>query len=198
MANELNSILSFLQTIRGGGNSASAAQNNNGQSLSNMLNAIKSYQGNNPVRVPYPAGTPIQNQINLPYTNNNYNSNYNSNYNGNYDAIINKAAKTYGVDPRLIASVIKTESGFDPKARSSAGAMGMMQLMPGTARELGVSNPWDPEQNIMGGTKYLSQMLKRYNGDIRLALTAYNAGPGNVNKYGRTSSYANKVLKGMG
>lgn len=120
-------------------------------------------------------------------------------YTGKYAAEINKAAKTYNIDPFLIAAVIKAESGFVNKKTSPAGAQGLMQLMPGTASELGVTNVNDPAQNIMGGTKYLAQQLKAFGNDIRMALAAYNAGPGNVKKYGgippfkETKNYVNKV-----
>ena len=101
-----------------------------------------------------------------------------------YDEYFNKASTTYNVDKRLLIAVAKTESDFNPKATSGAGAKGIMQLMDRTARDLGVTNSYDPEQNIMGGAKYLSQLLKIYDGDRNKALAAYNAGTGNVAKNG--------------
>lgn len=114
------------------------------------------------------------------------------------DAIFEEAASKYQVPVNLLKAVAKAESNFNSDAVSSAGAMGVMQLMPGTAQSLGVTDPFDARQNIMGGAKYLKQNLDKF-GDVELALAAYNAGPGNVQKYGgippfkETQNYVSKI-----
>ncbi len=107
---------------------------------------------------------------------------------GRFDAIIQQAADATGVSADLLHAVVRAESDYDPNCRSHAGAMGLMQLMPGTARGLGVTDPWDPAQNVSGGARYLREQLDRF-GDVTLALAAYNAGPGAVQRYGGVPPY---------
>ncbi|KIY20613.1 lytic transglycosylase domain-containing protein [Mesobacillus subterraneus] len=107
-----------------------------------------------------------------------------TNSNANFDGLIDQAAAMFSVPAKLIKSVIQKESNFNPNAVSHAGASGLMQLMPATARDLGVKNIFDPAENIQGGAKYLKQLLDKYDYQVDLALAAYNAGPGNVDKYG--------------
>ena len=119
------------------------------------------------------------------------------------EQIFDEAARTYNVPKNLIKAIAKAESDFRPDATSKAGAQGIMQLMPATARELGVTDAYDPYQNIMGGTKYISQMHAKYDGNVSLALAAYNAGSNNVAKYGgippfkETQNYVVKVTQYM-
>ncbi len=114
---------------------------------------------------------------------------------------INRAAVYYKVDPLLIRAIIKTESDFNQYAISSQGAQGLMQLMPGTARDLDVIDPFDARQNINGGTRYFRRMLDSYHGNVKLSLAAYNAGPGRVKAHGtipripETRAYVAKVLR---
>ncbi len=107
-----------------------------------------------------------------------------------FQGSIRQAANRYGLDPALIRAVIHAESAFKPDARSRAGALGLMQLMPGTARELGVVNPLSPEENIHGGVRYLAGLIQKTGGNITLATAAYNAGPGAVERHGGIPPYA--------
>lgn len=106
------------------------------------------------------------------------------------DQLVGANAGAWGVDPALVKAIIANESGFDPNATSKTGAQGLMQLEPETAAGLGVSNAYDPAQNIWGGTRYIRGLLDRFHGDLRLAVAAYNAGPGAVEKYGGVPPYA--------
>jgi len=118
---------------------------------------------------------------------------------GDYDHIISTKSYKYNIEPAIIKAVITAESNWNPRAISQKGAIGLMQLMPTTAEDMRVSNPFDPEENIEGGTKYLRHLLNRFNGDLDLALAAYNAGPARVERTGgipaipETIQYVKKV-----
>jgi soluble lytic murein transglycosylase-like protein len=123
---------------------------------------------------------------------------------GRYEEHIRTAAERYGLDPGLIKAIIKVESSFNPSAVSDKGAMGLMQLMPDTAREMKVGAPFEARENIMGGSRYLRKLLDLFQGDLRLGLAAYNAGPGRVLETGtipkipETEQYVEKVLREYG
>lgn len=118
-----------------------------------------------------------------------------------FDEFIHSAAEKYKLSPAIIKSIIKVESNFNPQALSKSGAQGLMQLMPDTAKVLQVKNVWNPQENIDGGAKYLRQLLEQFDNDLILSLAAYNAGPGNVTRYGgippfaETQNYVKKVLE---
>lgn len=166
------------QTIRQEAQVA-ALQQNNGMSFQEILNSSLSGQVNSSA------------------------VSYNSCENA-YDEFFQKAADTYHISVDLLKAVAKQESGFQSNIVSSAGAIGIMQLMPSTAEYLGVTNPYDPEQNIMGGAKLLSELYERYNGNLDFTLAAYNAGAGSVDNYGgvppysETQNFITKVKSYMG
>jgi soluble lytic murein transglycosylase-like protein len=118
-----------------------------------------------------------------------------------FDHVISEASQTHGISFSLLKALIKTESDFNPRAVSSAGARGLMQLMPENIKTLKIKNPFDPRENIMGGTRYLKQLINRFNGKLPLALAAYNAGPGVVEKYRRippfqeTENFVKQVME---
>jgi len=203
--NAPSQLLGLTNSVAGSSNSYAALLGSGlmGSSTTNSDNALSSlyYNGTSPIYRPTSVSnntystTPL-NPVLTGYTAGPTNVTSNT----QYDAIIKKASETYGIPEKMIKSVIKQESNFNNSVVSHAGAAGLMQLMPGTAKFLGVSNVFDPEQNIMGGTKYLKQMYDKFGGDMNLMLAAYNAGPGNVSKYNgippfkETTNYVTKIM----
>lgn len=185
------------------GNTASNHPSISGSLLGSLSNTDSlRYSGYKDVFKPSTLNHLLAAQANLPINapEQTFISNSNTKYNGKYENIIKEAAQKYNLPERLISSIIKHESSFHANTVSHAGARGLMQLMPGTAKFLGVTDSFDPVQNINGGAKYLRQMLNQFNGNMELAVAAYNAGPGNVKKYGgippfnETQNYVKKVL----
>ena len=167
----------LFQAALGGG--ANASQGFNGQ--------LKDSSGTAPVNGYQLASAPLAKSGNV----------------GSIDNVIYSMSQKYGVDPTLIQQVVKAESGFNSNATSQAGAMGLMQLMPGTAASYGVQNAYDATQNLDGGTHFLKDLLDRFQGNIPLSLAAYNAGPGAVEKYQgvppykETQAYVQKIMGGL-
>lgn len=154
------------------------------ESISNMTSGAVYNVGGYSIRIPALSDSNVQSRIKA----------------NNIDSIISKASERYGVPEALIYKVIETESYFKTDSVSYVGATGLMQIMPFNNNSLGITDATDPYQNIMGGTKLLKQYLDMYDGDVKLGLAAYNAGPGNVNKYGgvppfsETQNYIKKIL----
>ncbi len=176
------SLLNSIQSVSTGQSNSVASSANSATAFSDVLDAVISNSNLQSTSENQGASMDLENgKVNL-------------------DEIFQKASDTYNIPVQFLKAVAKAESNFDPNAESSAGAQGIMQLMPGTAQGLGVTDSFDPEQNIMGGAKYLSQQLARYDGNEILALAAYNAGPGNVAKYNgvppfeETQNYIKKVM----
>lgn len=185
------SFSSILGEVLSGVNSATK----NTDSLTSLL-----YNGKNDVFLPASLNFLPSKSQEAPANHLIENNTVTKQHKNDYTQLIKKAAEQFQLPERLISSVIKHESNFNSQTVSHAGAQGLMQLMPGTAKFLGVQDSFDPEQNITGGARYLRQMLDQFDGQINIALAAYNAGPGNVRKYGgippfkETQNYVTKVL----
>ncbi len=194
-----NPIFQMMLEELGGQSSVTDSLSSMSSSLLNNANHTESlrYEGSNRVFEPSTLAALLSSSSQQPASTS---YGYSTIDNEQYSDIVKQAAETYGLPENLITAVIKQESNFNNSVVSRSGAEGLMQLMPGTAKFLGVRDSFDPVQNIMGGAKYLKQMLNQFDGNIELALAAYNAGPGNVKKHGgippfkETQQYVQKVL----
>lgn len=196
----LISSIALLSSIPAQAGNLYVYKNKNGDTLLTNVRDDKSFgEYNTKVKVTYYPDTNVHSYQNWGGSESAVLPSYSKNKNL-YDGIIAQAASTHQVDSGLIKAVMHTESGFNPNARSPVGAQGLMQLMPATARRFAVSNAYDPAQNVLGAARYLSFLLKRFNYNTELALAAYNAGEGNVDKYRgippfrETQDYVRRVM----
>ncbi|WP_051526651.1 lytic transglycosylase domain-containing protein [Alkanindiges illinoisensis] len=196
----LISSIAILSTVPAQAGNLYVYKNKNGDTLLTNVRDDKSFgEYNTKVKVTYYPDTNVHSYRNWGGSESAVLPSYSKNKNL-YDGIIAQAASTHQVDSGLIKAVMHTESGFNPNARSPVGAQGLMQLMPATARRFAVSNAYDPAQNVLGAARYLSFLLKRFNYNTELALAAYNAGEGNVDKYRgippfrETQDYVRRVM----
>lgn len=196
----LISSMAVLTTVSAQAGNLYVYKNKNGDTLLTNVRDDKSFgEYNTKVKVTYYPDTNVHSYRNWGGSESAVLPSYSKNKNL-YDGIIAHAANTHKLDSGLIKAVMHTESGFNPNARSPVGAQGLMQLMPATARRFSVSNAYDPAQNVLGAAKYLSFLLKRFNYNTELALAAYNAGEGNVDKYRgippfrETQDYVRRVM----
>ena len=196
----LISSIAVLSTVPAQAGNLYVYKNKNGDTLLTNVRDDKSFgEYNTKVKVTYYPDTNVHSYRNWGGSESAVLPSYSKNKNL-YDGIIAQAATTHQVDSGLIKAVMHTESGFNPNARSPVGAQGLMQLMPATARRFAVSNAYDPAQNVLGAARYLSFLLKRFNYNTELALAAYNAGEGNVDKYRgippfrETQDYVRRVM----
>lgn len=205
MLDSINNMLNIPMGNLGGCNCNSNNSSDGFEmAMRSLLNAVakqnKSYEINKTLE-------DLITSNNIQNTNRVESSNKDSNINERIDLAISKASKQYSVDENLIRAIIKVESNFNPNCESSAGAKGLMQLMPENCREYGIKNPFDIEENIDGGTRHIKDYLNKYNGDIQMALMAYNGGPTRMARRGvesindiykmpkETQNYVPKVMK---